>query len=77
MCFLSQKEFFDSDVLVDDKDENIIKWHMRHPSRLAIVKDQPWNREKQFPPAVRRATTWSSLSDALEEHGLPPIRGSF
>lgn len=77
VCFLSQKEFFDSDILVDDKDENVIKWHLRHPKRLAIVKDQPWNREAAFPPAVRRATTWQSLSAVLEEHGFPAVRGSF
>lgn len=77
VCFLSQKEFFDSDILVDDKEENILNWHARHPRKLAVVKDQPWNRQKKFPGAVKRATTWESLSTILEEHEFPPVRGSF
>jgi len=77
VCFLSQKEFFDSDVLVDDKEQNILDWHARHPRKLAIVKDQPWNRQKKFPAAVKRVTTWEGLSLVLEEHGLPPVRCNF
>ena len=77
VCFLSQKEFFDSDILVDDKDKNVVDWHARHPRRLAIVKDQPWNRQCKFPAAIKRATTWQSLSAILEEHGFPPARGGF
>lgn len=77
VCFLSQKEFFDSDILVDDKDENILDWHKRHPRKLAVVKDQPWNRQSKFPKAVRRATTWQSLSVILEEHGFPTVEGNF
>ncbi len=77
VCFLSQKEFFDSDILVDDKDTNILDWHARHPRKLAIVKDQPWNRQSKFPGAVKRATTWQSVSAIFEEHGFPPVHGSF
>ena len=77
VCFLSQKEFFDSDILVDDKDTNILDWQARHPQKLAIVKDQPWNRQSKFPATVKRATTWQSLSIILEEHGFPPVHGRF
>lgn len=77
VCFLSQKEFFDSDILVDDKYENIVDWHERHPKKLAVIKDQPWNREKKFPAAVRRAHSWNGLSGILEDAGFPAVEGDF
>jgi 5'(3')-deoxyribonucleotidase len=74
VCFLSRKEFFDSDILVDDKVENVVSWHNRHPRRLAIIKDQPWNQDR-LSPSIKRAMSWTGLSNILEEHGFPPVRG--
>jgi len=84
VCFLSQKEFFDSDILVDDKVENIEKWAYYRGERifdgckgpLPILFDQPWNRVK-LGAGIRRVTSWKSLSMTLEENNFPPVRGNF
>jgi 5'(3')-deoxyribonucleotidase len=77
VCFLTEKEFFDSDIFIDDKDTNILEWQKRHPEKLAIIKDQPWNRTATFPNNVKRAITWYDVSSYLEEQGFPAIRGNF
>ncbi len=84
ICFLSQKEFFDSDILVDDKVENIEGWARRQDCRrdegndrsLAILMDQPWN-QVELSYGVRRVTSFQSLATLLKERGYPPIRGDF
>ncbi len=84
VCFLSRKEFFDSDILVDDKVENIEGWAKRQDARrdhytnnsLAILMDQPWNRV-ELSYGVERVTSFKSLALLLEERGYPPIRGDF
>ncbi len=76
VCFVAEKDRYDSDAFVDDKVENIVGWHQRYPRKPAILKDQPWNRV-EVPSAVTRAVSWKDVSDALEAAGLPPVRGDF
>ena len=88
VCFLSRKEFFDSDILVDDKVENVEGWAKRFALReldpnnigidhIPILFDQPWNRNDFVTFNVRRAMSYQSVSDILEEIGFPPICGKF
>jgi 5'(3')-deoxyribonucleotidase len=85
VCFLSRKEFFDSDVFVDDKVENVVSWANRQFERrceswkapLPIIVDQPWNRVPLDNMLIRRASSWRGLSDLLVTHGYPPVKGDF
>jgi len=82
VCFLSRKEFFDSDILVDDKVENVVAWANQRDVRrdqhadnsLPVVMDQPWNRVN-LPSGVRRALSWKDLAFILEVSGYPRLRG--
>ena len=83
--FMSRKEFFDADVFVDDRVENIVAWADKHTTRvipgrlppLPVILDRPWNRVEFQNIHVRRATSWGSLSKLLEAAGFPPVRGFF
>lgn len=82
VCFLSRKEYFDSDILVDDKTENIQGWADRQRERgklnaLPVLYEQPWNRDDFTSVDVQRATSFQSLALLLEEKGFPRIRGNF
>lgn len=84
VCFLSRKEFFDADILVDDKVENIEQWADYRGERtfegcrgsLPIIFDQPWNRVG-LGHGIRRATSYQSISVILGENGFPPIHDKF
>jgi len=82
VCFLSRKEFFDADILVDDKVENIQGWADRQRERgklnaLPVLYEQSWNRDDFTSVDVQRATSFQSLALLLEEKGFPRIRGNF
>ena len=83
ICFLSRKEFFDADVLIDDKMENVVGWYEQRSERtgtdlepLPILVDQPWN-QGWIPFGVHRSTSWTDISAMLGEHGFPRFRGKF
>lgn len=86
--FVSEKEYFDSDILVDDKTTNTQKWADRMRAResgpgdagiehLAILFEQPWNRNDFVTCDVHRAKSYQDISDILEARGFPSIRGNF
>ncbi len=86
VCFLSRKEFFDADILVDDKTENVVSWVKRQDDRrapyannsLPILMDQPWNRHDIVAcHGIKRVSSWRTLAVTLEERGFPAIRGNF
>ena len=85
VCFLSRKEFFEADILVDDKAENIADWAERRWDRreedtkvVPILMDRPWNRSCVVARhGAMRATSFQHISQILEESGCPPIRGIF
>ncbi len=76
ITFTHHKQFIEGDVLVEDKIENILKWHERYPEHLAVVMDQPWNRvalPKSESESLVRAVGFEELSKRLEEFGLPRV----
>ncbi len=76
VSFLTRKEFFDSDIFLDDKVENVVTWHERRPNKLAMLMDQPWNRESDY-QGVKRVRDWIHIARVLEENGLPSIDVTF
>lgn len=85
VCFLSRKEFFDSDILVDDKTENVLAWAERQWVRrdegtkvIPILMDQPWNHVCDVAKhGITRAHDFREVSHILREQGYPTIRGNF
>lgn len=76
ITFTHHKQYVDGDVFVDDKVENVLKWHERWPEHLAVVMDQPWNRvelPKSESESLVRAIGFEELSKRLEEFGLPRV----
>lgn len=72
LCFLSRKEFFAADALLDDRTSNLTAWSAKHPGKLAMLNDQPWNRALAPSPLVR-VRGWVEISSVLRANGLPPI----
>jgi 5'(3')-deoxyribonucleotidase len=76
ITFTHHKQYVDGDVFVDDKAENVFKWHehwnKKRVSRLPVIMDQPWNRV-ELPKGVVRAVGFEDLSKRLEEFGLPRV----
>ncbi len=86
--FVSEKQYFDSDILVDDKTTNVQDWVTRMTSRegegpgdgdrhIGILLEQPWNRNDFVTFNVHRASSYQAISDVLEANGYPPVRGKF
>lgn len=53
-----------ADILIDDKDQNVIEW--AKSGRIAVLFDQPWNRQMELRPKIIRAGGWPAVVDIVE-----------
>jgi 5'(3')-deoxyribonucleotidase len=60
------KEFVAGDCLIDDKPDNLIKWHRRNPDGVPFMWDAPYNRNVDQPGLVK-ASTWDQIIDVLSQ----------
>ena len=54
-----------ADLLIDDKRENILDWHL--DGRQAIVFDRPWNQNVEPGSGIWRAHGWSSVVNIVNQ----------
>ena len=50
-----------SDILIDDKPQNIEEWVASETDRVGIIFDQPWNQKVRTQPDVFRARDWREV----------------
>ena len=72
IAFITDKSWLMGDVLIDDRAENCIEWQARNPHGLAILFDQPWNRDTDtlvracgWPATVGYVERWVSVFNAV------------
>jgi 5'(3')-deoxyribonucleotidase len=53
-----------ADVLVDDYESNLHDFVDPKPGRVGILLNQPWNRNAQPHPKIRRAWDWREVANA-------------
>lgn len=58
VVFTLSKYLVAGDVMVDDKPSNVDLWAKHHPTKKAILWDQPWNQDAL---GMRRARSWDDL----------------
>lgn len=63
MAFITDKSWLMGDVLIDDRVDNCVEWQTRNPHGLAILFDQPWNREDD---TLVRANGWDHTVAIVE-----------
>ena len=73
VTYTFEKEQFSGDCFIDDKVENISKWHANHPSKLAILFDTPQNRdlsniENQNLIEGFRAKSWANVIEKINAY---------
>lgn len=73
VVFARRKELVPGCAFVDDKASNVMAWSRSHPDRLAILWDQPWNRNDDVWSDTLRVGSWERLSQLLASRGLPSI----
>lgn len=56
-----RKEHVDGDIFVDDKVEHVEAWQKQHPTKWALLWDQPYNRMSRHP----RVRSWEELHQAV------------
>ncbi len=74
VVFARSKHIIHADVFIDDHPGHVQAWASRHPSGLAILVDQPWNKELgQYGHAAanwqfNRADSFTSAVRLVEHH---------
>ena len=63
IVFAEDKSWLMGDVLIDDRVENCLEWQARNPHGLAILFDQPWNRDND---TLVRACGWPATVGYVE-----------
>lgn len=66
VVFTQAKHIIDGDALVDDRTDYLLKWADEHPSGLALLWDEPYNRDVQLPKNARRVKGWLQALWTLE-----------
>lgn len=61
IIFAASKKHIGADVFVDDKVSNVVEWHHAHPTSVAILWDQPYNRQESLPAGVQRTRSWEQV----------------
>lgn len=62
------KQFVKGDVLIDDADDNCVKWHKEYPDALSLLWDAPYNRDVDLTgTGVVRVTGWDDVWTHLEK----------
>lgn len=63
------KQFVKGDVLIDDADDNCLKWHAEYPDALTLLWDAPYNRQVDLTgTGIVRVRNWAEALAAVEEH---------
>lgn len=65
LVFTDDKASLDGDILIDDAPHHILAWAAT--GRLAIVFDQPWNREVADTDFIKRAVGWDEVVRIVRE----------
>jgi 5'(3')-deoxyribonucleotidase len=63
IIFDSKKSQYRGDLFIDDKVSNVIEWKFQNPDGVALLFDQPYNREANLP----RLMGWDNLETLLKE----------
>lgn len=61
------KQYVRGDVLIDDADENCLKWHEEYPTALTLLWDAPYNRNVSLHgTGIKRVKGWSEALGLIE-----------
>jgi 5'(3')-deoxyribonucleotidase len=72
ITFTHHKQFVSGDIFIEDKAENIAKWHDFWPNQLAVIMDKPWNRV-ELSDKILRVNGFEDVALKLSQLGLPQI----
>ncbi len=62
------KEYVGGDFLIDDADENCVRWHEAHPNATTILWDAPYNRHFDVAgTGIVRARSWTEVFTLIEQ----------
>lgn len=66
VVFTLSKHLVVGDVLVDDKPSNVASWTAAHPTRHAVLWDQPTNAGVETPPGAVRCGSWADVARMMQ-----------
>lgn len=62
------KQYVRGDVLIDDADENCVRWHEEYPEALTLLWDAPYNRTVDVSKTgIKRVASWDEAITLIEE----------
>lgn len=67
----NQKQYVQGDIFIDDRPLNVIEWASRNPNKLAILWDQPWNKDIILESGTGyRLNDWSQIINIVKSWTL-------